>query len=88
MTAAQSQDRKEFQELAKQVAKLEVQVGESDKRLATKVDVERVIGSVQTEFADVKSDLRWLKWTLGIGVSGSIAVGVAVFVQVLRLSGG
>lgn len=42
LRAAQAQDRKEFQELAKQVAKLEGQVGESDKRLATKADLEKL----------------------------------------------
>lgn len=42
LRAAQEQDRKEFQELAKQVAKLEGQVGESDKRLATKADLEKL----------------------------------------------
>lgn len=42
LRAAQAQDRKEIQELAKQVAKLEGQVGESDKRLATKADLEKL----------------------------------------------
>ena len=50
MTAAQAQDRE-------RVAKLEVQVGESDKRLATKEDV-----------ADVRSAIRVLRIWLFVGV--------------------
>ena len=80
---AQAQDRE-------RVAKLEVQVDESDKRLATKEDVEKAISavrsdiqSVQTELADVKSDMRWVKWFLGYGVT----LGTGILLLLLRMAG-
>ena len=38
--------------------------------------------------ADIKSDLRWLKWLLGIGVSLSVAIGTGALLLLLRLAGG
>ena len=83
LTVAQAQDRE-------RVAKLEVQVDESDKRLATKEDVEKAISavrsdiqSVQTELADVKSDMRWVKWFLGYGVT----LGTGILLLLLRMAG-
>lgn len=79
LRAAQAQDRKEIQELAKQVAKLEGQVGESDKRLATKADVEKAIGAV-------RSDIRLLRYGLSIGLLLLIALfGDLTLSDVLRL---
>ena len=54
LTAAQAQDRE-------RLAKLEGQFGESDKRVATKADVEAAIGAV-------RSDIRVLRLWLFIGV--------------------
>lgn len=95
LTAAQAQDRTEVQALRVEVAKLDGQVGEYDKRLATKEDVEKAIGavrsdiqSVQIEQAGVKASLRWITWLLSIGFSAVIALGVAVLVQLLRMAGG
>ena len=83
LTVAQAQDRE-------RVAKLEVQISESDKRLATKADVEKAISavrsdiqSVQTELADVKSDMRWVKWFLGYGVT----LGTGILLLLLRMVG-
>ena len=53
--------REEFQALAKQVAKLEGQVGESDKRLVTWEDV-------QSETAGLRSEIRLLTYGLSIGL--------------------
>lgn len=79
LRAAQAQDRKEIQELAKQVAKLEGQVGESDKRLATKADVEKAIGAV-------RSDIRLLRYGLSIGLLLLIALfGDLTLSDVMRL---
>ena len=62
----------------------------ADKRLATKEDVEKAIGtvrsdiqSVQTELADVKSDMRWVKWFLGYGVT----LGTGILLLLLRMVG-
>lgn len=61
LRAAQAQDRKEIQELAQQLAKLEGQFGESvratDKHGATKADIEAV-----------RSDIRLLRYGLFIGL--------------------
>ena len=46
------------------------------------------IKSVQIELTDVKSDMRWIKWLLGIGTTAVIALLVAALVQFLRLVGG
>ena len=53
--------REEFQALAKQVAKLEGQVGESDKRLVTWEDV-------QSEIAGLRSEIRLFAYGLSIGL--------------------
>ena len=74
MTAAQAQDRE-------RVAKLEVQVSESDKRLATKEDV-----------ADVRSDIRVLRIWLFVGVLVLAFLDdinlIDVLLQLRRLGGG
>ena len=74
MTAAQAQDRE-------RVAKLEVQVGESDKRLATKEDV-----------ADVRSAIRVLRIWLFVGVLVLAFLDdinlIDVLLQLRRLGGG
>ena len=74
MTAAQAQDRE-------RVAKLEVQVSESDKRLATKEDV-----------ADVRSDIRVLRIWLFVGVLVLAFLDdinlLDVLLQLRRLGGG
>ena len=70
-------------ELDRQSTKTEVQLGELDKRLATKEDVEKAIGSTKEDMASVKTHLRWLTWVLSIGLSLLIA-GV---VQLLRMAG-
>ena len=74
MTAAQAQDRE-------RVAKLEVQVGESDKRLATKEDV-----------ADVRSAIRVLRIWLFVGVLVLAFLDdinlLDVLLQLRRLGGG
>jgi len=74
VTAAQAQDRE-------RVAKLEVQVGESDKRLATKEDV-----------ADVRSDIRVLRIWLFVGVLVLAFLDdinlLDVLLQLRRLGGG
>ena len=56
---AQAQDRE-------RLAKLEVQVGESDKRLATKADVEKAIGTVLLEVS--KLETKMFRLLLSIGV--------------------
>ena len=74
VTAAQAQDRE-------RVAKLEVQVSESDKRLATKEDV-----------ADVRSDIRVLRIWLFVGVLVLAFLDdinlLDVLLQLRRLGGG
>ena len=50
--------------------------------------VQSDIKSVQIELTDVKSDMRWIKWLLGIGTTAVIALLVAALVQFLRLVGG
>lgn len=78
LTVAQAQDRE-------RVAKLEVQVSESDKRLATKADVEKAIGSVQ-------SDIRVLRIWLFVGVLVLVFLDdinlIDVLLQLRRLGGG
>ena len=63
LTAAQAQDR---ERVAERIAKLEVQVGESDKRLATKADVEKAIGTVLLEVS--KLETKMFRLLLSIGV--------------------
>ena len=46
------------------------------------------IAGVRSELADVKSDIRWLKWLLGIGVSLGVAIGAGVLLLLLRMAGG
>ena len=74
MTAAQAQDRE-------RVAKLEVQVSESDKRLAMKEDV-----------ADVRSAIRVLRIWLFVGVLVLAFLDdinlIDVLLQLRRLGGG
>ena len=62
----------------------------ADKRLATKEDVEKAISavrsdiqSVKTEQAGVKSDMRWVKWFLGYGVT----LGTGILLLLLRMVG-
>ena len=62
--ATQSQDRE-------RIAKLEGQIGEYDKRLATKADLEKAIGSVQ-------SDIRVLRIWLFVGLAGLAVLELAV----------
>ena len=38
--------------------------------------------------ADIKSDLRWLKWLLGIGISLGVIIGTGILLLLLRLAGG
>ena len=38
--------------------------------------------------ADIKSDLRWLKWLLGIGISLGVIIGTGGLLLLLRLAGG
>ena len=76
LTVAQAQDRE-------RVAKLEVQVGESDKRLATKADVEKAISAVRSDIQSVQSDMRWVKWFLGYGVT----LGTGILLLLLRMVG-
>ena len=47
-----------------------------------------VQAALQSEIAGVKSDLGWLKWLLGTGVSLGIAIGVGVLLLLLRMAGG
>ena len=47
-----------------------------------------VQAALQAEIAGVKSDLGWLKWLLGTGVSLGIAIGVGVLLLLLRMAGG
>ena len=49
-----------------------------------RVDVQ----SVRTELADVKSDMRWLKWLLGTGASLGVAIGTGILLLLLRMAGG
>ena len=49
-----------------------------------RVDVQ----SVRTELADVKSDMRWLKWLLGTGASLGVAIGPGILLLLLRMAGG
>ena len=81
--ATQSQDRE-------RIAKLEGQLGEYDKRLATKADLEKAIGSVQ-------SDIRVLRIWLFVGLAGLAVLELAVpddinlldvLLQLRRLGGG
>ena len=46
------------------------------------------IAGVRSELADVKSDIRWLKWLLGVGVSLGVAIGAGVLLLLLRMAGG
>ena len=73
------------------------------KHLATKADVQAVrieIAGVRYELkseifrseqkslmADIKSDLLWMKWLLGIWVSLCVAIGTGVLLLLLRLAG-
>ena len=78
LTAAQAQDRE-------RLAKLEGQFGESDKRVATKADVEAAIGAVW-------SDIRVLRLWLFIGVLFLAVLDdinmIDVLFQLRRLGGG
>ena len=71
--------REEFQALAKQVAKLEGQVGESDKRLVTWEDV-------QSEIAGLRSEIRLFAYVLSIVLVLLLALfGDITLSDVLRL---
>ena len=59
LTVAHVQDRE-------RLAKLEVQVGESDKRLATKADVEKAIGTVLLEVSKLETKMFRLLLSLGV----------------------
>ena len=59
LTVAQAQDRE-------RVAKLEVQISESDKRLATKEDVEKAIGAVLLEVSKLETKMFRLLLSLGV----------------------
>ena len=66
LTVAQAQDRE-------RVAKLEVQISESDKRLATKADVEKAISVVRSDVNSVllevsKLETKMFRLLLSIGV--------------------
>ena len=76
LTVAQAQYRE-------RVARLEVQIGESDKRLATKADVEKAISVVRSDIQSVQSDMRWVKWFLGYGVT----LGTGILLLLLRMVG-
>ena len=72
MTTAQSN-------IEERVSRLEGEYG----HLATKADVESLRGDVRTEIADLRGELRGLKWTLGVAI-GAMAVGLAVLQVVLK----
>ena len=71
LTVAQAQDRE-------RVAKLEVQVSESDKRLATKADVEKAKADVEKAIGSVQSDIRVLRIWLFVGLAGLAVLELAV----------
>ena len=53
--------------------------------LATKADVERLTGSMNTAISDAKAEV--IKWVAGIGVAillAMVAIGVALTLAVLR----
>ena len=64
LTAAQAQDRE-------RISLLEVRVGE---QLATKEDMAKAIGSVQTELASVKAHLRWIIGIMSVVGTAAIAL--------------
>ncbi len=55
----------------------------ADKRLATKEDVEKAIGTVRSDIQSVQSDMRWVKWFLGYGVT----LGTGILLLLLRMVG-
>ena len=71
MTAAQAQDRE-------RIAKLEGQLGEYDKRLATKADVEKAKADVEKAIGSVQSDIRVLRIWLFVGLAGLAVLELAV----------
>ena len=58
--------REEVQQYRERVARLEVQIGESDKRLATKEDVEKAIGAVLLEVSKLETKMFRLLLSLGV----------------------
>ncbi len=63
----------------------------ADVRSELKSDIAGVrvdVQSVRTELADVKSDMRWLKWLLGTGASLGVAIGTGILLLLLRMAGG
>ena len=85
VTAAQDQVRDQQYADRERIARLEVQFDESNKRLATKADVEAAIG-------DVRSDIRVLRIWLFVGVLVLAILDdinmIAVLLQLRRLGGG
>ncbi len=85
LTAAQDQVREQQYADRERIARLEVQFDESDKRLATKADVEAAIG-------DVRSDIRVLRLWLFVGVLVLAILDdinmIDVLLQLRRLGGG
>ena len=70
--ATQSQDRE-------RIAKLEGQLGEYDKRLATKADVEKAKADVEKAIGSVQSDIRVvLRIWLFVGLAGLAVLELAV----------
>ena len=55
----------------------------ADKRLATKEDVEKAISTVRSDIQSVQSDMRWVKWFLGYGVT----LGTGILLLLLRMVG-
>ena len=55
----------------------------ADKRLATKEDVEKAISAVRSDIQSVQSDMRWVKWFLGYGVT----LGTGILLLLLRMVG-
>ena len=69
--ATQSQDRE-------RIAKLEGQLGEYDKRLATKAYVEKAKADVEKAIGSVQSDIRVLRIWLFVGLAGLAVLELAV----------
>ena len=85
LTAVQDQVRDQQSADRERIAKLEGQFGESDKRLATKADLEAAIG-------DVRSDIHVLRIWLFVGVLVLAVLDdinmIDVLLQLRRLGGG
>ena len=96
LTAAQDQVREQQYADRERIARLEVQLGESDKRLATKADLEAAIGAVRSDVetvkGDVRSDIRVLRLWLFVGVLVLAILDdinmIDVLLQLRRLGGG